>query len=215
MVDGKVASVGAPGSGQLPGNAFALDGREAGAAAIRALQAGDAVALHYALKSDIGDQLSFAVGGRQILVKDGVPQPESVVGTDGNAPRTAIGFKDGGKTMLLAIADGRQSLVLGPTRAQMGELMAALGADTALNLDGGGSTTLVARPLGGLDATVRNVPSDGSERSDPNGVGLFLRPGDGTLHSLTVSAQERVFPGLHRGLDARGLDDRDAPPRAP
>ena len=68
--------------------------------------------------------------------------------------------------MLLAIADGRQSLVLGPTRAQMGELMASLGADTALNLDGGGSTTLVARALGGLDPTVRNVPSDGSERFD-------------------------------------------------
>ncbi len=211
VVDGKVASVGAPGAGQLPDNAFAIDGREAGAAAIRALQVGDGVALHYALKSDIADQLSFAVGGRQILVKDGVPQPESVVGSDGNAPRTAIGFKDGGRTMLLAIADGRQSLVLGPTRAQMGELMASLGADTALNLDGGGSTTLVARALGGLDPTVRNVPSDGSERFDPNGVGLFLRPGDGTLHRLVVSAQERVFGGLHRALDARGLDDRDAP----
>jgi hypothetical protein len=211
VVGGKVASVGLPGSGQLADDAFALDGREAGAAAIRALNAGDGVALHYALKSDVADQLAFAVGGRQILVKNGVPQPESVVGTDGNAPRTAIGFKDGGKTMLLAIADGRQSLVLGPTRAQMGELMAALGADTALNLDGGGSTTLVARPLGGLDATVRNVPSDGSERADPNGVGLFLRPGDGTLHSLAISAQDRVFPGLHRALDARGLDDRDAP----
>ena len=64
--------------------------------------------------------------------------------------------------MLLVTADGRQSLVLGPTRAQMGELMADLGAETALNLDGGGSTTMIARPLGNPLATVRNVPSDGS-----------------------------------------------------
>src|SRR5262249_25353067 len=157
------------GAGQLPADSFALVGREQGAVALRALKVGDDVTLTYALKSDIADELKFAVGGRQILVKDGVPQPESVVGTDGQAPRTAIGFKDGGKTMLLVTADGRQSLVLGPTRAQMGELMASLGVDTALNLDGGGSTTMVARPLGNPLATVRNVPSDGSERSDPNG----------------------------------------------
>ena len=36
--------------------------------------------------------------------------------------------------MLLVTTDGRQSLVLGPTRAQMGVLMADLGAETALNL---------------------------------------------------------------------------------
>ena len=56
-----------------------------------------------------------------------------------------------------------------------------LGADTGLNLDGGGSTTLVARPLGGTSATLRNTPSDGSERADPTGVGLFVSPGDGKV----------------------------------
>ena len=116
VTDGKVASVNptAAGSGQLPANSFALVGREQGAAALRALQVGDAVTLAYDLKSDIAETLDFAVGGRQILVKDGVPQPESVVGTDGQAPRTSIGFKDGGKTMLLVTADGRQSLVARP-----------------------------------------------------------------------------------------------------
>ena len=161
---------------------------------MRALQVGDAVTLAYDLKSDIAETLDFAVGGRQILVKDGVPQPESVVGTDGQAPRTSIGFKDGGKTMLLVTADGRQSLVLGPTRAQMGVLMADLGVETALNLDGGGSTTMVARPLGNPLATVRNLPSDGSERSDPNGVGVFVAPGDGTVHDSRSKARRRSSP---------------------
>ena len=214
VTDGKVSSINPAGAeaGQLPANSFALVGREQGAAALRALHVGDAVTLRYALKSDIADTLDFAVGGRQILVKDGVPQPESVVGTDGQAPRTSIGFKDGGKTMLLVTADGRQSLVLGPTRAQMGVLMADLGAETALNLDGGGSTTMIARPLGNPLATVRNVPSDGSERSDPNGVGVFIAPGDGTVHDLDVApADARVFPGLHRTFSAEGLDDRDTP----
>ena len=114
--------------------------------------------------------------------------------------------------MLLVTTDGRQSLVLGPTRAQMGVLMADLGAETALNLDGGGSTTMIARPLGNPLATVRNAPSDGSERSDPNGVGVFVAPGDGTVHDLAISPRDaRVFGGLHRALSAAGLDDRDAP----
>ena len=214
VTDGKVSSVNATaaGAGQLPENSFALVGRETGAVALRALKVGDPVTLRYALKSDIADQLQFAVGGRQILVRDGVPQPESIVGTDGQAPRTSIGFKDGGRTMLLVTTDGRQSLVLGPTLAQMGVLMADLGAETALNLDGGGSTTMIARPLGNPLATVRNAPSDGSERSDPNGVGVFVAPGDGTVHDLAISPRDaRVFGGLHRALSAAGLDDRDAP----
>jgi exopolysaccharide biosynthesis protein len=82
--------------------------------------------------------------------------------------------------MLLAIADGHQTTVPGPTIAQMGEIMASLGAQDAINLDGGGSTTLVARGLGTSAPTVRNTPSDGHERTDANGVGLFLAPGAAT-----------------------------------
>ena len=164
VTDGKVASINptTAGAGDLPANSFALVGREAGADAIRALQVGDAVTLAYDLKSDIADQLTFAVGGNVILVKDGIPQP----GAGGElAPRTAIGFKHGGKTLMLLTADGRQSLVARPDVRQTAELMADLGAETALNLDGGGSTTMIARPLGNPLPTLRNAPSDGSERS--------------------------------------------------
>ncbi|MBE2320134.1 phosphodiester glycosidase family protein [Solirubrobacter sp. CPCC 204708] len=211
VTDGKVASINptTAGAGELPANSFALVGREAGAEAIRALQVGDAVSLAYDLKSDIADQLTFAVGGNVVLVQNGIPQPAA--GGE-QAPRTAIGFKNGGKTLMLVTADGRQSLVAGPTVRQTAELMADLGAETALNLDGGGSTTMVARPLGNPLATVRNTPSDGSERADPNGVGVFVAPGDGTLHDLVIApADARVFPGMRRTFTAAGLDDHDTP----
>lgn len=211
VTDGKVASINptTAGAGELPANSFALVGREAGAATIRALDVGDPVSLAYDLKSDITDRLTFAVGGNVILVSGGVPQPAA----GGElAPRTAIGFKDGGKTLMLVTADGRQSLVAGPTVRQTAELMADLGAETALNLDGGGSTTMIARPLGNPLPTLRNTPSDGSERSDPNGVGIFIAKGDGTVHDLAISPkQPRVFPGLRRTFTAAGLDDRDTP----
>ncbi len=131
-----------------------------------------------------------------------------------NAPRTAIGFSEDRKTMYLAVADGRQTQVLGPRLAEMGALMQSIGADDAINLDGGGSSTLVARPLGGTDATVRNTPSDGSERATPNGVGIFLAQGSGVADQLLVSSsgeQARVFPGLHRSFGVKAVDENGSP----
>ena len=51
--------------------------------------------------------------------------------------------------------------------------MAALGADDAVNLDGGGSTTLVTRAPGDPASTVRNNPSGVAERPVANAVGVF------------------------------------------
>ena len=48
--------------------------------------------------------------------------------------------------------------------------------------------------------------------ADPNGVGVFIAPGDGTVHDLAITPQDaRVFPGLRRTFTAAGLDDRDTP----
>jgi exopolysaccharide biosynthesis protein len=51
--------------------------------------------------------------------------------------------------------------------------MRKLGSVDAFSLDGGGSTTLVARAPGASAVTVRNHPSGGAERPVPNGVGVF------------------------------------------
>ena len=114
------------------------------------------------------------------------PLPDSQLDTAIH-PRTAIGFKDGGQTLLLVTADGRQDPVLGVSLRRLARFMADLGAETALNLDGGGSTTMVARPLGEEKVTVRNSPSDGCERYDPNGVGVFVKPGNGVADELVLT----------------------------
>jgi exopolysaccharide biosynthesis protein/3',5'-cyclic AMP phosphodiesterase CpdA len=217
IVDGKVVSVDSSGAGtgDIPANAFVLVGRERSADAIRTFQPGDNASLSYGLKDAIAQQMKFAVGFNTVLVRDGTAVPS---GDTSVAPRTAIGFKDGGKTMMLVVADGHQTTVPGPTLTQMGQIMQGLGADTAMQLDGGGSSTLVASPLGQQDVTVRNTPSDGHERLDPDGVGLFVTKGDGTVHDLIVKPadasdadQARVFPGLHRTLVAKAVDDHQTP----
>ena len=213
--ENKVVSVGAPGAGEIPADGFVLVGRDAAADAIRALAPGDDVTLTYALKDEVARQMRFTVGGNQPLVRDGQPLPDSQLETAIH-PRTAIGFKNGGRTLLLVTADGRQDPVLGVSLRRLARFMADLGAETALNLDGGGSTTMVARPLGEEKVTVRNSPSDGSERFDPNGVGVFVKPGSGVAGELILTPEEpRVFPGLHRTLKVKAIDDHDTPVATP
>ena len=64
--------------------------------------------------------------------------------TDGRHPRAALGIGPDG---LIAVAcDGRRSGVdAGLTMSELAEVMVELGAEHAINLDGGGSTTLVHR----------------------------------------------------------------------
>ncbi|HET9997629.1 MAG TPA: phosphodiester glycosidase family protein, partial [Nocardioides sp.] len=63
----------------------------------------------------------------------------------------------------------------GLTMVELANLMTTLGAEDALNLDGGGSSTLVARDLNGV-VGVRNSPSDGFERHVANGLAVTYTP---------------------------------------
>jgi Phosphodiester glycosidase len=64
--------------------------------------------------------------------------------TDGRHPRAALGIA--GDRLLALACDGRRSRVDGGlSMLELAELMVELGAETAINLDGGGSTTLVHR----------------------------------------------------------------------
>ncbi len=82
---------------------------------------------------------------------------------------------DTGEVLILAI-DGRQSFSRGYTMVELANMMIDLGADDALNLDGGGSTTMVARKSNGSTGVV-NSPSDGFERSVANALEVtYTRP---------------------------------------
>jgi 3',5'-cyclic AMP phosphodiesterase CpdA len=126
-----------------------------------------------------------------------------------------MGFSADGRKLFLVTWDGPGGTGKGGVSiTKEANDMAGLGATTAVNLDGGGSTTMVARALGDTSVTVRNVPSDGQERSDPNGVGIFVKPGDGTVDDLVVTPagdDATVFPGLHRTLTAKGVDSNQTP----
>jgi len=81
-------------------------------------------------------------------------------------PRTAVG-KAGRRKVILLTADGRSENAAGLTLHQLAGLMLYLRCSEALNLDGGGSTTMwvKGRPFGG----VINMPSD-NKRFDHEGA---------------------------------------------
>ncbi|WP_406151315.1 phosphodiester glycosidase family protein [Streptomyces sp. NBC_01012] len=227
--DGKVVSVSdTPGSGPVPEDTVVLVGREVGAAPLAALRPGDPVAVAYRARTDGGAVPRTAVGGRELLVVDGAAQDHEGEGNDTAAPRTAVGFSKDGRTMQVITVDGRQSDSGGVTLTELGEMMREAGSYSALNLDGGGSSTLVAREPGSDALQVENSPSDGSERTVPNGLALTAPDGSGRLEGFWVETRtpaaaapgddpvagghpERVFPGLTRRLTAAGYDETYGP----
>lgn len=79
-------------------------------------------------------------------------------------PRTAIGVGDNGKKVIVLVADGRRTGAAGMVGTDLVTVMKEFGATDAMNLDGGGSTTLY------LPNGVANKPSDGTERAVSNAV---------------------------------------------
>lgn len=136
------------------------------------LSQGDEVLIRTDCKGLDWSKAKNVVGGGPFLVREGKPfVPYGAEGfTDGFAknkhPRTAIGRNRQGDIWVVTV-DGRQAMSSGVTLADMALVMAGLGCTEAINLDGGGSTTMNV-----LGTTV-NRPSEGSERAVANAILVF------------------------------------------
>ncbi len=88
---------------------------------------------------------SQAIAGNVILVAGGVPVTlEDRAYYKNLHPRTAVAIDEAGQTLWLIVVDGRQTNYSeGVSLVELAGIAVEVGADTALNLDGGGSTTLV------------------------------------------------------------------------
>ncbi|MEU3696923.1 phosphodiester glycosidase family protein [Streptomyces griseoviridis] len=166
-----VSASGAPGDGPVAADTTVLVGREEGARQLRKLASGDAVTVTHRLVAAVSQEpYGFAVGGYPVLSGG-----RALPGLDGrtSAVRTAVGIADGGRRVLLLALDGSAAYRSGLTVAEVAQALLARGATEGFSLDGGGSTTLVARAPGAAGVSVRNHPSGGAERAVPNGIGVF------------------------------------------
>ena len=113
------------------------------------------------------DQVQEGVGGfGTMLVKDGkvcISRTDNYYSS--RASRTAVGITRSGKVVFMVL-DGRQEPVsCGGSMEEIAQIMLEAGCYVAINLDGGGSSTYVAKPEGEDTLRVVSSPSDGFARS--------------------------------------------------
>ena len=140
--------------------------------ALAALEPGDEVGLAYAIAwgrrpGGNGPGVLDTLGGNPTLVEGGRVVSGNVDGTAPffrRNPRTGVGATADGRLLLITV-DGRlPGHSVGMTLREFAELFVRLGAVRALNLDGGGSTTMV------VHGTITNRLSEGQERQIPNAL---------------------------------------------
>ena len=154
------------------------------------------------------DQIQEAVGGSVYLVKDG----KSVVDSSADYynsrhSRTCVGITAEGKVVLMVL-DGRQEpFSAGGSAEELAQIMLDAGCVTAINLDGGGSTTFIAKQEGSNTLTVVNRPSDGYERSVSSSLMVVSTAPVSTEfdHALITSAYDYFTVGASAQLAASGV----------
>jgi hypothetical protein len=126
-----------------------------------------------------GDTME-AMSGNYATARNGkIAAPSRGVYLSGSQrhPRTGVGITANGQVLMVTV-DGRQGRYsVGVTLAEMGRLMLSLGAKSAFNLDGGGSTVMARRYPATNRFKVTNRPSDGKERDATQALSVFqVRP---------------------------------------
>ena len=126
-----------------------------------------------------------AIAGNPVLVEDGRNVAYDCASYFCKAnPRTGIGVKGSGRVLIVTV-DGRQAQSVGMSLLQFARLFRHLGATDALNLDGGGSTTMV------VNDSVINKPSDPAGERDVSSS-LLVLPG-------TDPGEPTIFPHVPAG----------------
>lgn len=121
--------------------------------------------------------ISNLIGGWPRLIKDG----KNIIKTNKNAegvierfsenrhPRSAVGFDKDSTTIFFIAVDGRQKSSRGMTLEELADFMIGEGLYQGLNLDGGGSTTMV------INNVVVNQPSDASGEREVGNCLVLIR----------------------------------------
>ncbi len=139
------------------------------------------------------DFIDFAVGGGTRLLKDGKIVDKFTLNLNGRHPRTALGYNDNNE-IILATVDGRNISYKGVTQTELANIMLSLGCTNAINLDGGGSTTMIKKDILKNIPIVVNHPSDSSLRKVQNAVAFTGSYPISEPHHISLSpASKEIF----------------------
>ena len=154
-----------------------------------------------------------------VLIKDGeIVVPHSDTYMNDRASRTAIGITRTGKVVFM-VMDGRQkgAGACGGSMQEIAQVLLEAGCVNAVNLDGGGSTTYVAKPEGEDELKVVNSPSDGIQRSVSASLMIVSTAPDSTAfdHALIDSPVDYMTQGATIQMTATGVSATGNPAELP
>ena len=178
--------------------------------ALRYVPVGAEINVDVTAASDEWNDVDYAVGALYSLVENGA----AVSGLQaGAAPRTAVGQRADGSLVFYTIDGRKPGHSIGASMSQVAARLIELGCETALCLDGGGSTTLSITEPDELAAKTVNKPSEGSERAVTNHIFLVAdNEPSGRLSHFYVSADyDYVLAGSKVNISAAAVDTNFIP----
>lgn len=141
---------------------------------------GDEMSVNFTI-DQLWQNAQFMLASGPYLVKDS--KPYIMMSTTSSrakevAPRTVVATSNNGQTVHFITVDGRQSHSKGMNMVQLANYLVALGVESAINLDGGGSTTMGIRNYGSNNVVLANLPSNS---------GNTQRLVSATLHAVSTA----------------------------
>jgi exopolysaccharide biosynthesis protein len=151
-----------------------------------------------------------AVGGGGLILQNGQAVSIGEITTPNTrAPRTALGITQDKAAIVLVQVDGR-GYSIGATHADMADIMRRYGAYDAMELDGGGSSTMAVTDTGDGSLAVVNNVSDGTQRNVINALGVFNSAAQGPVQALKIElSSENIELGQSSQLKVYGLDENN------
>ena len=178
--------------------------------ALRGIPIGTTITLDITAGDETWEDVEYAVGALYSLVEDGV---ETYGLPTGTSPRTAVGQKRDGSLIFYTIDGRRAGHSIGASLSQVAQRLMELGCETALCLDGGGSTTLAVTKPDSVETAVINRPSEGGERAVTNQIFLVAdNEPSGQLERFYVNAEHTcVLAGSRVPITAAAVDSNHIP----
>lgn len=201
----------------IPSNGYILRGhKDAATFLVNNMTVDSTVTANYNLVSQTTKQkvdpaqYEMMVSGHTLLVENGKASSFSrdITGVSGSSytSRTAIGYSADGQKVYMVTAE-RSGDNTGLSLKELQTVMVQLGVHKAVNLDGGGSTTMVERRLGYSNLSLSHATQESSLRAVANGIGVFTSAPQGTLRGLIVSGADQILMGQATELTALGYDN--------
>ena len=152
----------------IPAGKYVIRGRGSAATVVNTLEMGDTITISPTWTfGDLSVDPQQVISGNPKILADGVVLDSESERADASQlhPRSSVGYGDNGNKVYFLVVDGRSLISDGVRTSVLADIMRYAGATDAMNVDGGGSSTLYTSALG-----IRNKPSDGTERADGNGL---------------------------------------------